>query len=383
MPNKSQTRWMTFFLLLPLAPASILAEESEGDEPFGFLSSAEKVYQAQVFMQPNGALAMVWVQAGPYDLDLFVASQTSAGAFSHPTRINHTPVHPYTGDEARPAVAFGPDGSMAIAWTSARGDIMLATGTTDGLAFGTPLTLNQNGNESYRAMPAITYTPGGTVHAIWIDGREAPEGMEEPADLYYARVEDGLVEERNLTAKQKTSICGCCRPFIRTNDENGLEIAFRNTTTDGYRDMFLMHSDASGHFSDPQPSSPPIWKIQGCPMSGPIRYDEGTLWRDGSTDTWRLLWATKAEQDPENLFADRGDIDLTLPPRSVSGADRWILVGSAPHSFIVTREGAQWKIVREGLPKWVSSAAFKDGDLILLGNVQGRLRTEILTIASE
>lgn len=344
--------------------------------PFGFLADAEKVYQPQLLVHPSGTLVLVWVQAGAHDLDLFVASKSPTGAFSHPLRLNHAPVNSYTGDEARPAVAFGPDGRIAVAWTAANGDIMLAPGSMDALKFDAPIKLNQDHKDAYRTMPVVAFTADGAANAIWIDGREAEKGHEEPADLYYARVLDGRAQERNLTAKQQESICGCCRPFIRTTGAGTIDIAFRNTSSTGYRDIFTLSSDAKNDFSNPLPASPPLWKIMGCPMSGPIRYEEGTLWRDASSGSWQLLWSTDASKDPLSVFGDREDLDLLLPPRTVSGADNLVLIASSPHSFLLERQGSQWKTILDELPEWASSAARNDKELFVVGSDQGRFRVE-------
>ncbi len=106
-------------------------EPQAGQGSFGFLTSAQGVHQSQVFAQSDGSLLMVWVQKGPHDFDLYVARQGDDGKFSHPVRINHRGVSRYTGDEARPCVALGPDGAVAVAWTAANHDVMLAVGTTD------------------------------------------------------------------------------------------------------------------------------------------------------------------------------------------------------------------------------------------------------------
>jgi len=176
MFDRRYTLWSHVILLLTLIAVPVLAEESPADQStlFGFLTATEKVYQSQLFVQPDGSLLMVWTQAGEADLDLFVASQISADAFSRPIRINRAPVNGYTGDEARPTVAFGPDGRIAVAWTAADGDIMAATGVTDGLVFTAPIKLNQDENKTSRTMPAITYTSDGVAHAVWVDGRDAP-----------------------------------------------------------------------------------------------------------------------------------------------------------------------------------------------------------------
>ena len=228
-------------------------------EPFSFLTGIDGVHQSQVVVAPNGTMLLVWVQERTEGLDLFVATRTGSGSFSTPLRINGKPVNSYTGDEARPDVAFGPDGAVAVAWTAGDMNMMVAVGKDHGRSFAEPVRLNQDGGQAARTMPVIVFSSDGVVHAVWLDARTAPAHMEEPANLYYARVEGASVKELNLTAKQKASVCGCCRPFLSIDNGNDVQIAFRNTTEAGYRDIFLMEAKAGGAFSSPRPASPPLW----------------------------------------------------------------------------------------------------------------------------
>jgi hypothetical protein len=358
-----------------------VADTPEGhrDQPFEFLTSVEGVHQAQLFVQSDGTLLLVWVQKGPHDLDLFVSRQGPDGKFAHPTRVNHQGLNRYTGDEARPSVALGPDGAVAIAWTARNNDIMLATGRQYGDIFDSPVKLNQDKGKTYRTMPSTAFSPNGKAHTIWLDPREAPEGREEPSDLYHAQIENGVVQETNLTAKQELTVCGCCRPYLAIDADGNFDIAFRNSTEGGYRDISSITGKA-GALGEPRVTSPPIWKLGGCPMAGPIRSKGGTLWKDASTGSWRLLWSTRASADPEVLLSDSDDRVLGVSPRVVSGREQWVLIGAKPHSFILARDGNSWSIERDDLPPWASSAVVHDGRLILIGGKDGHLRAEIQPI---
>lgn len=350
--------------------------------PFAFLGSTEGVHQSQVLLQADGSLLLVWVQEGAKSFDVFAAHQVGDGEFSHPTRLNLRGVNRYTGDEARPSVAVGPEGQVAVAWTAANNDIMLAVGEKFGRAFGEPLKLNQDASGAYRTMPAVALSPDGAANVVWLDPREAPKGKEEPSDLYYARVKDGVVVESNLTAQQESTVCGCCRPFISIDGSGRFDIAFRNSSAGGYRDISRIVGDEKS-LGEPRPTSPPIWKLGGCPMAGPVVSRGGTLWKDASTGSWRLLWSTDAGAEPEWLLADRKDLVLTHSPRRVSGRDSWILLGGKPHGLILGRDKDSWKVLRDDLPPWATSAAVengRDGRLILVGNEGGRLRASIVRL---
>ena len=344
--------------------------------PFGFLVSEKGVYQTQVLLQSDGSLLLVWVQKGPYDLDLFVARQKPDGTFARPLRINQLGLNRFTGDEARPSVTLGPDGAVAIAWTAVNNDIMLAVGAGYGERFDAPIKLNQDEGEAERTMPSVALSPDGVAHTVWLDPREAPKGREEPSDLYYASVKDGTVQELNLTASQEPTVCGCCRPYIAIDDRSHFDIAFRNSDANGYRDISRI-SGVSGSLGEPQPTSPPIWKLNACPSAGPIVSAGGTLWKDASTGSWRLLWSTDPSVAPAELLTDQAELELTYSPRTVSGRESWVLVGAKPHGLIAEWKNGSWQVVRDGLPRWVSSAVVKDDELILIGNEKGQLYAEI------
>ena len=344
--------------------------------PFGFLVSEKGVYQTQVLLQSDGSLLLVWVQKGPYDLDLFVARQQADGTFAPPLRINQLGLNRFTGDEARPSVTLGTGGAVAIAWTAVNNDIMLAVGSSYGERFDAPVKLNQDEGEAERTMPSVALAPDGVAHTVWLDPREAPKGREEPSDLYYASVKDGTVQELNLTANQEPTVCGCCRPYIAIDDSSRLDIAFRNSDANGYRDISRI-SGISGSLGEPQPTSPPIWKLNACPSAGPIVSAGGTLWKDASTGSWRLLWSTDPNVAPAELFTDQAELELTYSPRTVSGRETWVLVGAKPHGLIAEWKNGSWQVLLDSLPRWVSSAVVKDGDLILIGNEKGQLFAEI------
>ena len=370
-------------LILALLGSAAVSAESQPaaatDGRFAFLTDTQGIHQSQLLVQADGSLLLVWVQKGSDSTGLYAAREQADGSFSAPLKINRNPLNPYVGDEARPSIAVAPDGSVAVAWTAATGDIMLAVGSDFGRQFQAPVKLNQDDKHAARTMPSIAFSPDGVAHAIWLDARTAPEGMEEPANLYLASVSEGKVEERNLTANQETTVCGCCRPFIAFDEAGHCDIAFRNVSEDGYRDISRI-GGMIGDLSEPQPTSPPIWKLGGCPSAGPIIAEGGTLWKDASTGNWRLLWATDASREPVALFSDRAKLDFTKPPRTVSGKDEWVLVGANPNGLIATFDDGAWQIVRDDLPPWATSAAARDGQLILLGNRKGQLLTARLAL---
>ncbi len=337
----------------------------------------------QLTATPDGELLMAWTvrrEGGFFEgFDLFLRT-TEDNMFSDPVRVNaDLPLHSIPIDEMRPAIALGPDGAVALAWTDEFFDIRVATSTDGGASFSQPVRLNQDDGDALQEFPDIAFSPDGVLHAVWLDPRIAEEGLEEPADLYYARIENGVVTEQNLTGSQESSVCGCCLPDINVEADGGLVVDFRNTTAAGYRDPFRVVGTGDGQFGEPTPVSPPIWQIDACPVAGPIGVDDMTLWFDGSTGRKRLLSAWDPEQSPDVILEDSGEWLLDSPPRRVTGTpdqSTLLLVPARPAGYLLNREGHAWTVIADDLPGWATSAVYHEGRLYLVGTDLGAFQTE-------
>ena len=305
-------------LIVAMIASTGVAASAQSFPEFG-----PNVSQPQLQAIGGEGLLLVWKQRGPDGSDLFV-SYSDGGSFSAPMRINDVAgsVNRSPIDEMRASVSIGPGDKVAVAWTDRGFDIRVAVGDIGG-RFEPAVKLNQTEGRVLQEFPSISFDAAGVIHAVWLDPRVAErERAEEPADLYYARLEDGVVTERNLTADQDSSVCGCCLPDIRVGDNGRLTITFRNTTADGYRDPFKIVETSGGHLGSPEPVSPPIWKINACPVAGPISVGERTLWFDGSTGRRRLL----SSSDPDEVIEDSDDpqsLSIWYRRRSTTKCWRW------------------------------------------------------------
>jgi hypothetical protein len=360
------------------AGASPAVEVTTG---LGFLKD-RAVHQAQFAGGPDGSLYVVWRQpADRRGSDLWLARRGEGGAFMPPVRINDISgsVGNVDLDESRAGVAVGESGLIAVAWSTGDSDIRAAISRDGGASFAPSLNLNSDeGAGAYRGFVDIDLDAAGIAHAAWIDGRFAPPRAEEPAELFYARIEGDLVTEINLTEQQADSICGCCRIDVDVRDDDTLVIAFRNTGG-GYRDIFRIAAGADRAFGEPARLGPPMWELRGCPVIGPLNVGEATLWSEASTGKRRILAAVDTEGDFEVVAEDGEAWSIERPPRRVAGAppgEYLLLLPGRPGGRILKGRGSSWTVVAEDLPRWAMSAAVIGGDLVLLGDLDGEAQAE-------
>jgi hypothetical protein len=371
-----------YLLFAALALSSACASQpatSPGASPDAFDLSwlAERpVHEPRVVLDAEGSMLLVWRQKTAAGSDLFLARRNADGTFADPMRVNDEPdtVASFPHDELRPAVAVGGAGRVAIAWGDARGQVRAALSRDGGATFSPSLRLEQVDAPAYRGFPAIAFDAAGTLQAVWIDSRHAQDMAEEPADLFHASVADGVVTERNLTADQEATVCGCCRPDIEVAADGTLSAVFRNADDGGYRDIFLVRGPAT-KLPAPRRIGRPLWKLQGCPMSGPMIAGERVLWPDGSSGR-KLLRQATIDGTEAPLFSDeaRGGWRARLAPRRIASAGTArvlvLLPGQVDSRLIVLGAGAP-EIVADDLPAWASDAAYDGQVLRLVGAVDG------------
>lgn len=344
--------------------------------------AGREIFEPQLVVEADGTLLLIWREKVEAGFDLFSAHRTDDGAFSEPFRINDEPgsVYAYPHDEMRPAIATSPDGMLAVVWTDERAQIRAAVGREHGTAWEPSIRLDQAEAPAYRSFTATTIDSDGALHAVWIDSRFAPQaGAEEPADLFYARLLDGEVTEINLTADQEASICGCCKPDLELAADGALRAIFRNTTADGYRDIFTISGSIEAGFAPPERVGPPTWKLRGCPMSGPVGLGDQVLWRDAESGQWVVKRGHPGTDHTTPIFAAGEDGWTSIAsPREVAGSAVTVLVPGTPYSRLIERRGDEWVIHRGDLPASATSAATLGDGLLVAGAVEGKLELELL-----
>ena len=374
-----------FPVLVVLAVGFSCSSPPAGDEPAASPGTAIEIPTVgssaalpQLLATPGGDLVLVWTARGADGVDIF-AARGEADTYTAPVRINSVPgsVSVIPIDEMRPALAAGPNDLLAVAWTDTQYDIQVAISRDAGASFDTPTRLNQDEGDALQEFPSIAFDENGVLHAVWLDPRVAQDRVEEPADLYYARVENGMVSEQNLTADQESTVCGCCLPDLQIDGDN-IVITFRNTTDDGYRDPFQVSGTVSGDFGSPTEVTAPVWQINACPIAGPIGIGDQVLWIDGSMGIRRLLESQGEGNAPKVILEDTDEWFLDYPPRRITGTgpDSLVLLVPAVPAYVISHDEDEWTIVADDLPGWVTSAALVGDELVMVGSTGDNFVTD-------
>ncbi len=365
-------------LAMNLALFSIVADAWAQDEGRNKPRKRLGFVAPQLAMEEDGTLLMLWARQVGDGHELSIAYRPAHGEFSDPFSVTSGSgsVKIIEFDEFRPSITTGPKGAINVVWTDTKNNMMLATGSDHGRKFNSPVQLN-GGGQAARGFPAVAMLDK-TVYAVWIDSRHAPANQEEPAHLYMASVNRGQVVEENITAELTPSVCGCCRPALVATRSGELEVYFRNTDKDGYRDMFKMTRGVDGAWSKPVRLGPARWKIEGCPAAGPVVTAGGVVWRDMATGDALLV----ASRDPAIDLEQVGKSDdahfFSHSPRRVHSREKMPVVYApgSPNGRAYGLRGGRWQVVMENVPEWCTDMAWLEGQVLMVGDIATELKLE-------
>lgn len=193
-------------------------------------------------------------------------------------RITSIPEPVTARGEARPHIAFGPQGEMYVTYTStiARphvGNIRFLRSLDGGRTFSAPMTVQKNSDAVTHSFESILVDQTGKIFIAWIDGRDA--GARKARKEAYA----GSAVYYTVSTNQGTSFsndfkladhaCECCRISVALHPKRGPMAFWRHVFEPNIRD----HAVAVLH-SDGQPSTVTRvtfddWRIDACPHHGP------------------------------------------------------------------------------------------------------------------
>ncbi|HTM24379.1 MAG TPA: hypothetical protein VL225_04245 [Vicinamibacterales bacterium] len=258
---------------------------------------------AHVSLAADGnRVAAAWAATGVTGTDVFFALSGDAGrTFSSPTRVNDVNGDANANGEQPPRVVMR-GSQVDVLWVSKTGGvatIRAAASSDGGSTFGPARTITPSGVGGARGWESAALSDDGTVHAVWLDGRNAsalhaphapgaPHAPHAPGappmrqDIYHAV---WRANEPPAETAVATDVCFCCKTAIATRGVD-VYVAWRHLFPGGVRDIAVARSTDGGlTFSSPVRVSADNWKLDACPDDGPAM----ALDPDG---TLHVVWPT-------------------------------------------------------------------------------------------
>lgn len=235
---------------------------------------------------PDGKLWLTWSAGGR----ISVASSPDFGkTFSAPVTLPATKLPLDDGPDARPKIAFGPDGRVALTYATRdekyNGHAFIVRSTDGGKTFSEPRPITAN-SPSQRFETAA-FDQNGRVFAAWIDKRNvaAAKAAGKPyagAALAFAWDDKpgGTLEAATIA---RDNSCECCRIAVAFAGPGKPVVMFRNIFDGGIRDHATITFSDAGKPGPLYRVSDDDAKIDACPHQGPSL-------AIGSDGTYHATW---------------------------------------------------------------------------------------------
>jgi hypothetical protein len=245
---------------------------------------------------PDGVY-LTWLQRVEEDRHRLAFARWDGASWSEPTSIMER-AGLFVNWADFPSMAVLADGTMAAHWLQRTGpgpyayDVHIALSTDGGRSWSDDVVPHRDGVQTEHGFVSLfPYADG--FGAVWLDGREMPDGG--PMTLRFTTLSrDGALGEEVLLDPM---VCECCQTgaaIART----GPIVVYRGRTGEEVRDILITrHED--GAWTAPRTVHEDQWVIPGCPVNGPAVAADG--------DRVVVAWFTGAPH-PAGADASRGDV---------------------------------------------------------------------------
>jgi hypothetical protein len=221
---------------------------------------------------PDGKLWVTWVAGGRVSL----ASSPDLGkSFSDTMTLPATALPLDDGPDARPKIAFGRNGRVALTYTTRddhyQGHAYIARSSNGGATFSVPQPMT-TGSPSQR-FETVAFDRDGRAFAAWIDKRNvaAAKASGKPyagAALAFAW-DDKPGGNLQAAAIARDNSCECCRIAVAFAGPGKPVVMFRNIFDGGIRDHAVITFSNDGKAGPLYRVSDDDAKIDACPHQGP------------------------------------------------------------------------------------------------------------------
>lgn len=282
-------------------------------------SLARAPLSATASFDRHGILWLARVENGQIRLG---ASTNMGKSFGAPVTVNAEPERIAADGENRPKLGFGTGNEIYLSWTRSgdqpfSGDVRFARSLDGGRTFSAPVTVNDDRAPVSHRFDALTVTPDGRIHLLWLDKRDSSaaqkSGEKYPGISLYHAVSTDRGASFGANRKRADHTCECCRIALAL-DTDGTPVAlWRHVFGANIRDHALLRLDekqALRRVSHEQ------WAVDACPHHGPAL----AIGADGH---YHLAWFSGAPDKTGLYYARSGDRGLTTTtPLRIGNPDR-------------------------------------------------------------
>ena len=177
-----------------------------------------------------------------------------------------------TNDPDVPSVIRMSDGTLAAHWTKVTDprregtDLLLSFSNDDGRTWSPPMSPHHDGTPTQHAFATLFELPTKGLGVIWLDARAYDLDQTDDLSLRYAAFDTSWKQTADQPIDAR--VCECC-PTSAVVTADGVLTAYRNRSDDEVRDIYTSRLE-NGTWTDGQPVHDDGWKIEGCPVNGPM-----------------------------------------------------------------------------------------------------------------
>jgi hypothetical protein len=229
--------------------------------------------QPQLSASSRGVI-LSWIEREGPKASLRFAERTKAGwsaprtvASGHDWFVNWADV---------PSVIRMRNGTLVGHWLQKSGpdtyayDVRLSYSKDEGKTWSSPFTPHTDGTKTEHGFASLFEMPAGGLGLVWLDGRAMKPGHGEHGggamsvrfasfDANWKQTAETLVDGQ---------VCECC-PTTAVVTSDGPIAAFRNRSDEEMRDIQVSRLE-KGKWTDPKSVHDDGWKINACPVNGPM-----------------------------------------------------------------------------------------------------------------
>ena len=243
-----------------------------------------------------------------------------------------------------PSVIRLANGDLVAHWLQKSGsdtyayDVRLSFSKDEGKTWSPSFTPHSDGTKTEHGFASLFQMPGARLGLAWLDGRAMKSAAGHDShgggggEMSVRFATFGRDWKQTSEMPVDLRVCECCPTTAGVTSEGPI-VAYRNRSEEEVRDIFVSRLE-NGKWTEPKAVHADQWKIQACPVNGPMLSARGRdvviAWFTGQADQPRTFVAFS--KDAGRTFGSPirlddagavGRVDIELMPDGAAVAS-WI-----------------------------------------------------------